>query len=233
MTIVVPTLRTWALVVAVLAALAWAAVVYLHDFLAPNHPTPGAKVLVVEAGPSPGVVRYVKSILERGQYTRVIPVGTPIDQLSPLVSFGTDADLWAARLTAVGIDARRIEVVRAPGLPRYRTAHKALAVRRHLDARPAAAVDLVSATTHARRSSLIYARALAPIEVGILSAPQPYDPKEWWNSSAGVRAVIGELLALTYFYVGRDEVARARTEWSRLPAEAKVVAGPSAPPLSR
>jgi hypothetical protein len=222
----VPTWRTWLVLATLLALLSWLSALHLHDFLARNQPAPSAQVLIVEAGPSPGVVRYVKSIILAGHYRRIVPVGTPIDALSPLASFGTDADLWAARLAAVGVDANTIEVVRVPGLPRYRTAHKALAVRRHLDAHPADVVDLVSPTTHARRSSLIYERALAPIEVGVRSAPQPYDPKEWWNSSAGVRAVIGELLALAYFYVGRDEVVEARSEWASLPEEVRRVPPP-------
>jgi hypothetical protein len=61
----------------------------------------------------------------------------------------------------------------------------------------------------------------------VRSAPQPYDSNEWWNSSAGVRAVVGELLALAYFYVGRDEVAQAKAEWGKLPPEVRHVSGPT------
>lgn len=226
-TILVPTLRTWLTFGLTLGVLGWLGAVHVHDYLGPTEPAPGARVLLLEAGPSPGVVRYVDKLIDGGRYARIIAVGTPIDHLSPLASIGTDADLWAARLRDVGVDPSTIEVVRVPGLPRYRTAHKALAVRRHLEARPAAAVDLVSPTTHARRSWLIYRQALAPTQVGVRSAPQPYDPKEWWNSSAGVRAVVGELLALIYFYVGRDEVTRAKVEWDELPQEVRHVPGPS------
>lgn len=226
-TIWVPTLRTWLTAGAVLLVVTWLSILHLHDYLAATQPLPDAQVLVIEAGPSPGVVRYVKGLVERERYERIVAVGTPIDRLSPLAAVGTDADLWAARLADAGVSPSLIEVVRVPALPRHRTAHKALAVQRHLDARPASGVDLVSPTTHARRSWLIYRRALAPAEVGIRSAPQPYDPRAWWNSSAGVRAVIGELLALAYFYVGRDEVAQARAEWAELPAEVRRVSPPT------
>lgn len=226
-TILVPTLRSWLVLAFTLLVAAWLSAVYVHDYLAPTEPLPDASVLLVEAGPSPGVVRYVKGLVDAGRYERIVVVGTPIDHLSPLAALGTDADLWAARLQEVGVDRRTIEVIRVPGLPRYRTAHKALAVRRHLETRPATRVDLVSPTTHARRSWLIYQQALAPTRVGVRSAPQPYDSKEWWNSSAGVRAVVGELLALAYFYVGRDEVAQAKAEWGKLPPEVRHVSGPT------
>jgi len=188
---------------------------------------PGANVLVLEAGPTPGLVAYVKTLLATGRYTRMIAVGMPIDDLSPLASFATDADLWAARLAAAGVSREKVELVRVPSLTRHRTAHKALAVKRYLDTHPARAIDLVSPSTHGRRSALIYERALKPTGVGILSAPQPYDMKRWWNSSAGVRAVIGELIALGYFCVGRDEVAQARESWEQIPAAARVVTGPA------
>lgn len=226
-TILVPTLRTWVIAATVLSLLAWLAIRHVHDFLAPTRPLAGAKVLVVEASPTPGIVRYVKTLIDNEHYERVLFVGMPIDRLSPLATFGTDADLWVARLARAGVSPSSTEVIRLPAFSRHRTAHKALAVRRHLDARPVDRVDLVSPTTHARRSWLIYRRALAPTEVGIRSAPQPYDPRAWWNSSAGVRAVIGELLALAYFYVGRDEVAQARAEWAELPAEVRLVSPPT------
>jgi len=205
----------------------------LHDYLAPTAPTPGAQVLIVEASTSPEVLRYVQALVKSGRYSRFVAVGTPIDPFSLMASYGTGADLWAAHLLSMGVPREAIEVVRMPGLPRHRTAHKALAVRRHLGARPALAVDLLSHTTHARRSFLIYERALRPTRVGVLSAPDAYDADAWWNSSGGVRAVIGELLALGYFYVGRDEVQQARENWAELPQSSRQVAGPQLPEQPR
>jgi hypothetical protein len=178
-------------------------------------------VLVLELSPSLDAVRYVKGLLDSGRYSRIIAVAMPIDPLSPFAHFGTDADLWAARLVRVGVPRERVEIVRVPALDRHRTAHKALAVRRHLDGRPAATVDLVSPSTHARRSFLAYERALHPTRVGVLSAPQADADKQWWNTSAGVRMVIGEALALGYFYVCRDEVEQARSDWSKLPSASR------------
>jgi hypothetical protein len=225
-TVFVPTFRTWIATLCVVVGLSWFCILSLHDYLAKVAPAPGAKVLIIEAGTSPEVLRYVRSLLDSGRYTRVVPVGTPIDPFSLLASYGTGADLWAAHLLSLGVPRAAIEVVRVPGLPRYRTAHKALAVRRHLDTHPAFAVDLLSPTTHARRSSLIYERALHPIRVGVLSAPDAYDPEQWWNSSGGVRMVVGELLALAYFYLGRDEVQQARESWAELPSSKRQVDGP-------
>lgn len=209
-------MRTWVVLGCLILGTTWFCASHAYDYLAPVEPAVGARVLVVEAGPSLEAVHYVKGLLDTGRYSRIVPVSMPIDPLSPFAHFGTDADLWAARLVRLGVPPERVEVVRVPALDRHRTAHKALAVRRHLDVRAAAAVDLVSPSTHARRSLLVYERALRPTRVGVLSIPQPDADRQWWNSSAGVRMVIGEALALGYFCVGRDEVEQARTDWAKL-----------------
>jgi len=41
------------------------------------------------------------------------------------------------------------------------------------------------------------------MEVGIIAAqPLLYDAKSWWNSSEGVRTVVGELIAYLYRRLG-------------------------------
>ena len=224
-TLPVPTLKTWALLFALLFGLAWTVGKRLHDYLAVEAPDPGAKTLVIETGASPGLVAYVKKLSQSKRYTRYIPVGMPLDPLSPLAHFGTMADVWQEHLIRIGIPSEQIELVRLPGLPRHRTAHKALAVARHLADHPAAAIDLMSTSTHARRSQLLYAEALAPVSVGVRAAPQPYDMKHWWRSSAGVRAVINELVALGYVWVKGDEVEQAQAEWDGLSSEQRQASG--------
>jgi len=60
--------------------------------------------------------------------------------------------------------------------------------------------NLVSLGPHARRSRLLFAKALGPgYDVGVLSVPDPrYDAAAWWTSSAGFRLVTGELIAYAY-----------------------------------
>jgi hypothetical protein len=61
-------------------------------------------------------------------------------------------------------------------------------------------VNLVSDAMHARRSRLLYEKAFGPgSHVGIIPAPErKFDPTRWWTSSAGVREVVGELIAYGY-----------------------------------
>ena len=53
---------------------------------------------------------------------------------------------------------------------------------------------------HARRSRLLFQRALGPqTAVGIIAIqPRDYQPTRWWRYSSGVRNVTSEFIA--YFY---------------------------------
>jgi hypothetical protein len=53
---------------------------------------------------------------------------------------------------------------------------------------------------HARRSQLLFAKALGPeISVGIIAVPNPdYDARRWWRYSEGVKDVISETAAYLY-----------------------------------
>jgi hypothetical protein len=75
------------------------------------------------------------------------------------------------------------------------------------------ALDVLSWDAHARRTQLLYQKALGDnVLVGIVAAGNPeYNANEWWTSSAGVRTVIGETLAYLYarflFYPHESEAA--------------------------
>ena len=59
---------------------------------------------------------------------------------------------------------------------------------------------LITEGAHGRRSRLLFQRALGSgVTVGVTSVPSSaYDPEHWWKFSAGVREVVGELLAYGY-----------------------------------
>jgi hypothetical protein len=227
-TFLVPTLRLWTVLILAASCFSWAFLTHIGGFLALRAPASGADVLVIEAGASPGKARYVAGLFRAGGYSRLIPVGMPLGE-SLLAPGGTEADVWLKRLVRAGVPRAAIEVVRVPSLTRFRTAHKALAVERHLRIRPARAVDLITNAAHARRSHAIYQEALRPTTVGVLPAPEVYDGRQWWRSSAGARAVLGELIALAFFYLDGDEVSRAREQWMKLPEQERQVEGLSLP----
>jgi len=113
----------------------------------------------------------------------------------------TAADWAAQRLKRRGMGTNLVavpcRVERAD-----RTYHAALEVRRWLDRAGvrACGVNVLTLGPHARRSRLLFQKALGPtFRIGIISvAGREYDPTHWWRSSDGVRDVVGEALAYGY-----------------------------------
>lgn len=78
-----------------------------------------------------------------------------------------------------------------------------LAVRQWLeknDIKPEA-INLVSQSTHARRSCFLYKKVMNnTLRTGIISTlDQNYDANKWWAYSVGVRSVINEIVAYPYY----------------------------------
>ena len=65
---------------------------------------------------------------------------------------------------------------------------------------PLSKVNLLTVGPHARRSRLLFEKALgSSVEVGVISIPgKDYETGKWWHSSSGVRMVIGETIAYLY-----------------------------------
>jgi len=63
-----------------------------------------------------------------------------------------------------------------------------------------ASVNICSKGPHARRTRLLFEKALGDdVDVGIIALEsQEYDPKAWWKTSKGVRTVFGEAIAYLY-----------------------------------
>jgi hypothetical protein len=61
-------------------------------------------------------------------------------------------------------------------------------------------MDVVTLGAHARRSRLLFQKALGDeFQVGVIAIEdRQFDPNHWWQSSAGVRRVIDELVAYLY-----------------------------------
>lgn len=83
-----------------------------------------------------------------------------------------------------------------------RTYHSALAVNQWL-AQHGVSVRFINVATlgpHARRSRLLYEKAFGKdVQVGVIGLQdRKYDPNHWWQSSEGVREVLGEGIAYIY-----------------------------------
>ena len=197
----VPTWRTWLIGALALIASVAALVLGAYPFLAVSEPI-GAQLLVVEGWCDDFVLEAALEEFGRGGHARILVTGGPLEQGAPLSEYGTYAELGAATLRRLAGPDLPIAAVPAPGVVRDRTYGTAVALRRWLQAQGPlpAAIDLVTVAHHARRSRLLFQMALGEsTPVGILAVPDPeYDHRRWWTSSAGVRAVIGELIAYAY-----------------------------------
>jgi hypothetical protein len=159
----------------------------------------GARTLVIEGWLEPPELEQAVAAFRRGRYERVLTTGGPIEPWF-------DAGGWKT------FAARTERVVRALGLVEVPVI--ALPVsesrrdRTYLDARTVGdwaqrtgtslgAIDLYSSGVHARRSRLLYRMALGrDVEVGVIAAqPSSYDARNWWTSSTGVKATMGEILS--------------------------------------
>ena len=197
----VPTLRGWLLAVLGLTALALIGMLEIGPFLAVTDPVPGG-VLVIEGWVPDYMLEAAIVEFKRDHYTRLFVTGIPVQQGAPLSEYKNYAYIGAATLVKLGMSTNDVQAVPTGATRRDRTYAMALSLKHWLrdhDMAPAK-VNLMTGGPHARRSRLMFEKALGSgVTVGVIAIPaNDYDERHWWNSSQGVRVVIGEALAYTY-----------------------------------
>jgi uncharacterized SAM-binding protein YcdF (DUF218 family) len=197
----VPTLRGWLVLALSIAALAFLAVREAYPFLAVNDPVPGG-VLVVEGWVPDYVLEAAIAEFKRNHYARLFVTGIPLQHGEPLSEYKNYANLGAASLLKLGMKTNDVQALPTPATQRDRTYAMALSLKAWLDEHQMSPtkVNLVTSGPHARRSRLIFKKALGRgFPVGVLPIPaKDFDEQHWWRSSQGVRIVIGEALAYGY-----------------------------------
>jgi uncharacterized SAM-binding protein YcdF (DUF218 family) len=197
----VPTLRGWLLLAVSLVALSVLAVLELPSFLAVTDPVPGG-VLVVEGWEPDYMLKFATAEFKRNHYTKIFVTGLPIEQGVFLSEYTNFANVGAASLARLGMDANDVQAVPCSKIRRDRTYNTALALKHWLrdhDLAPTK-VNVITGGLHARRSRLLFQEALGKgVSVGVIAMPpNDYDERQWWRSSQGVRGLIGETLAYLY-----------------------------------
>lgn len=187
----------------------YAVVLNVHPFLAVTHRV-NAKVLVVEGWISEYAMRASANEFTTGDYGNIITTGGPVPGSGGYTNdHNTFAGVGAKRLKAAGVADESVQMVPSHLIGRDRTYNSAIALRSwlrdhnmHLQS-----VNVMTEDAHARRTRLLYQRALGnDLSVGIISIPNPdYDAMHWWRYSEGVREVLGEGIAYVYakFFFGR------------------------------
>jgi hypothetical protein len=171
----------------------------LCAFLAITDPV-GGQFLVVEGWMPTYVYREAAEQFSRGTYSKILAVGVTQDDTDPEGDLREDSG--QGRLTKFGVPDDRMVTVSSDEVHRDRTFHSAMAVKRwlHEQGLQSTSIDVVTVGPHARRSRLLYEEALGgQIGVGVFSVQdRRFDPDHWWQSSQGVRTVVGEFLAYVY-----------------------------------
>lgn len=197
-----PTLRGWLVVTAVVLISAVTSFFLIHPFLSLNQPR-GNGILVAEGWLPEYGIRKALEIFRAGGYSRLVVTGGPLPPGVACSSYGTYAELSARLIMDMGLGKDSLAMVPSPSVTRDRTYAEGLALAAWMDSSAQSfpsSVDVVSFSTHSRRSRLLYAKALGTrSEVGVLSVDDAlYDPRRWWKSSQGVKSVMVE--GISYIY---------------------------------
>jgi len=197
----VPTLRGWVVLMLSFAAVALIGVLGIGPFLAVTDSVPGG-VLVVEGWGSDYTFEATIAEFKRHHYDRLFVTGIPLQQGAPLSEYKNYAHIGAATLVKLGMSTNDVQAVPTGRIRRDRTYAMALSLKNWLrehDMAPTK-VNLITGGPHARRSRLLFEKALGKgVTVGVIAVPaEDYDDKHWWHYSQGVRAVIDETLAYAY-----------------------------------
>ena len=198
-TCVVPTWRGWVVLLLLAAALSVFLVRNAYGFLAVQDPRPGG-FLVLEGWEPDYVLTEALAELERHSYDGIIVAGDPIGKGAPLSEYSDYAQLTVAILEKMGADPRRLHVAVAGPVARDRTYSMSVTLHAWLIAHghPEANINLMTLGAHARRSRLLFEKAIGR-KVGVIAiADRDFVPSHWWRSSAGFRGVTSELIAYIY-----------------------------------
>jgi uncharacterized SAM-binding protein YcdF (DUF218 family) len=198
----------------------------VFPFLAVTHRV-NANVLVVEGWVHPYAIAVAVKEFKRGSYNEIFTTGGPVHGSGGYTSdYNTSAHVGEGLLRAAGVPRESIRTIPSRVIGRDRTYYSALALQDWFQAQnlEIRSVNVVTENVHARRTRLLFEKALGPrVAIGIIAAQDPdYDPKRWWHYSEGVRDVLGESIA--YIYVKfffhpkppearRAEIARPADGW--------------------
>ena len=197
----VPTWRAWTILLVLVLGFGWLGTRKIYPFLAVNDPHPGG-LLVVEGWAPDYALETAVQEFKRNHYDKVCVTGGFLENGAPLSEYKTFAELGAGVLVKLGLSTNEVQAVPSPLVRRDRTYASALSLHRWLEqqSQPATHIHLFTQGAHARRSRLLFEKALGPgVKVSVTAVPmRDFDERHWWRYSAGVRGVISETLAYLY-----------------------------------
>jgi uncharacterized SAM-binding protein YcdF (DUF218 family) len=173
----------------------------VYAFLAPNQRV-ASDHLVVEGWIAVDCLQQATVEFTNGHYRKILTSGCAVDNpWNPELKV-TAAAWGASRLRRIGFDTNAVEAVPCWASTSDRTYQSALAVKNWFSERgiPLKSVNVVTEGAHARRTRLLFQKALGSnVDVGIIAfKPRGADMKYWWRSSEATREITGECIAYLY-----------------------------------
>ena len=162
-----------------------------------------ARVLVVEGWIHDYAIRAALKEFQTNHYEQVFTTGGPVVGIGGYINdFCTSASVGADLLRKNGLPNGSVQMVPSRVMDRDRTYSSAVALRNWFRDHNMAVsgIDVVTEDVHARRTRLLFQKALGDkVAVGVIAIPNPdYDARRWWRYSEGLKDVLGE--AATYLY---------------------------------
>lgn len=172
-------------------------------FLAKQEPV-SANILVVEGWLEPSALSQAYAEFRTGHYDLVITTGGP-EAKNFTDQFDSYAEQAAYQLTSLGLSTKNLKVIPTPASAQDRTYLSAVMVRKFIESSPirdeVKAINVFSGDVHSRRTQFLYQQAFLalPIPIGIISAtPEAFSLDHWWQTSAGAKTVLVELIGWIY-----------------------------------
>jgi uncharacterized SAM-binding protein YcdF (DUF218 family) len=174
-----------------------------------------ANVLVVEGWVHPYAIEASAEEFRDHHYQRIFTTGGPVVGKGGYINdYQTSASVGADLLKKTGIPSELVQMVPSRVMGRDRTYSSAMALRdwfREHDLQ-VRSLNIVTEGAHARRSRLLFEKALGPdVKVGVISIPSPdFDASHWWYYSEGGEEIVEEVIGYLYarFFFIRAGAAR-------------------------
>jgi uncharacterized SAM-binding protein YcdF (DUF218 family) len=174
----------------------------VYPFLATTHRV-DADVLVVEGWVHEYAIRAALKEFQSNHYARIFTTGGPVEGTGGYINdYCTSASVGADLLRKNGLPNESLQMVPSRVMDHDRTYGSAIALRNWFRDHNMAVsgIDVVTEDLHARRTRLLFQKALGDkVTVGVIAIPNPdYDAKHWWSYSEGVKQVVSEATAYIY-----------------------------------
>lgn len=202
-----PTWQGWALLFLILAGFSIIFFLNAHRFLAVTSRVANADTLVVEdwVANKDVFLRATVQEFKEGHYRYLLYTGTNRDDHQDDAPQHIKKSSVVNRFVSLGVPGDQIIEHFAPATESHRSATMARAVRDALrqSGIQSKGVNVIAPATHARKTWLVYRRALAPeVPAGIIAVlPGVYDPERWWENSQSAKWVLSNYAGLLYEWI--------------------------------